>query len=243
MTVTGRLEQQLQALREAGAAQRDPMRWHYVEVLQRRMQAQPEAVQRLLQDRLGRALEDLASTLAQKSALKAAPKSAQTAAYSASATVRAAGNPATAACAASAAKPAPDTGRTGAAAAPVTGSEPSVLGRLLQDLQAGTPAPQTLRPGTGRRSRLPPENPRVRQFRQQLHRISVKKQVQQAIAQAPPNAGPINSQRLVLQALALMRDIAPDYLQRFMTHVDTLLCLDSAQQARSPTARKKSPRA
>jgi Protein of unknown function (DUF2894) len=34
-----------------------------------------------------------------------------------------------------------------------------------------------------------------------------------------------------------MRDIAPDYLNRFMQHVDTLLCLDD--MAHAPTAPKK----
>jgi hypothetical protein len=33
---------------------------------------------------------------------------------------------------------------------------------------------------------------------------------------------------LVLRSLGLMRDISPDYLNRFMAHVDTLLCLEEA---------------
>jgi hypothetical protein len=33
---------------------------------------------------------------------------------------------------------------------------------------------------------------------------------------------------LVLRSLGLMRDISPDYLNRFMGYVDTLLCLDEA---------------
>jgi hypothetical protein len=56
----------------------------------------------------------------------------------------------------------------------------------------------------------------------------VQKQVTQAMAQAPQNAGPINSHMLVLRSLGLMRDISPDYLNRFMAHVDTLLCLEEA---------------
>ena len=227
MTVAERLEQELQALRGAGAAQRDPVRWHYIEVLYRRTQAQPEAVHSLLHERLQRALQDLGST----PALTAPP-----------AANGAAGRGPAAPAASAAATP---TGaiRSGTAPAAAADRAPSALGRLLQDLQASTPAQQTLAPGTGRRSRLPPENPRVQQFRQQLHSLSVKKQVQQALAQAPQHAGPINSQRLVLRALALMRDIEPDYLQRFMAHVDTLLCLESAQQTRPPMTRKKPSRA
>ena len=82
-----------------------------------------------------------------------------------------------------------------------------------------------------------PENPRVRQLRQQLRKISVQKQVRQAIAQAPQNAGPINSQMLVLRALGLMRSLSPAYLDRFMTHLDTLLCLEEAE--RNPLATPK----
>ena len=81
------------------------------------------------------------------------------------------------------------------------------------------------------------ESPRVRQFRKQLRQISVQKRVSKAIARAPQNAGPINSHMLVLRALGLMRDISPDYLNRIMTHVDTLLCLEEADRLR--TAPKK----
>lgn len=244
MRLTEQIEQQLQALHECGAAQRDPVRWHYIEVLQRRTQTQPEAVQRLLHERLLRALQDLASA---QTAPPAACGAAQTVAHTVANTAANAAAPrAAAARPASAATPARAADRAGAAPASAAKPAPSALGRLLQDLQAlqtSTPAPQTLRPGTRRGSRLPPENPRVRQFRQQLQTISVNKQVQQALAQAPQNAGPINSQRLVLRALALMRDISPDYLQRFMTHVDTLLCLESTQPPRSPAVRKKPSRA
>lgn len=71
------------------------------------------------------------------------------------------------------------------------------------------------------------DNPRVAQFRQQLGKMSVQKQVTQAISQAPQNAGPINSHMLVLRSLGLMRDLSPDYLNRFMGYVDTLLFLDA----------------
>ncbi|MBD8050928.1 DUF2894 domain-containing protein [Limnohabitans radicicola] len=88
------------------------------------------------------------------------------------------------------------------------------------------------------------ENPRIQQFRQQLSQISVQKQVTQAIAQAPQNAGPINSHMLVLRSLGLMRGISPDYLNRFMVHVDTLLCLDEADKGKAPAkkAGAKSPK-
>lgn len=55
----------------------------------------------------------------------------------------------------------------------------------------------------------------------------------QALAQVPENAGPLNSHLLALQSLKQMRDIAPDYLKRFMSYVDTLFWLDQAESSRS----------
>lgn len=111
----------------------------------------------------------------------------------------------------------------------------SPMATLLQDMQAQS-GPQS----SGKTAGWPTENPRIQQFRKQLSQISVQKQVTQAIAQAPQNAGPINSHMLVLRSLGLMRDISPDYLNRFMAHVDTLLFLEGSEQSKA-VARKKSP--
>lgn len=102
---------------------------------------------------------------------------------------------------------------------------PSPLSQLLQEM---TPASGETRP---HKSSIPnawrAESPRIQQFRKQLGQISVQKQVTQAMAQAPQNAGPINSHMLVLRSLGLMREASPDYLGRFMVYLDTLLCLDA----------------
>lgn len=86
-----------------------------------------------------------------------------------------------------------------------------------------------------------PELKSVRHFRNTWSKLSVDKQVAKALGQAPKNAGPINSHRLVLDSLALMRDISPDYLNRFMCYADALLCLEQSEQRRQTQA-KKSPR-
>lgn len=115
--------------------------------------------------------------------------------------------------------------------------QPSPLAQLLQALRhspdptATATSAVVAAQGASPRG-LPPENPRVRQFRRQLRKISVQKQVRQAMDQAPPNAGPINSHRLVLRALGLMRDLSPDYLERFMAYLDTLLLLQEAEHKR-----------
>ena len=119
--------------------------------------------------------------------------------------------------------------RMGAAPEPLAKqvATPSPLATLLRDMGSkNTPQASSKTAGWGH------ENPRIQLFRKQLSQISVQKQVTQAIAQAPQNAGPINSHMLVLRSLGLMRDISPDYLNRFMAHVDTLLCLDEAGKAK-----------
>jgi hypothetical protein len=78
----------------------------------------------------------------------------------------------------------------------------------------------------------------IRQFRNTWSKLSVDKQVAQALDQAPKNAGPINSHMLVLRSLALMRDTSPDYLNRFMSYVDTLLCLDQGDAKSKPVPKK-----
>lgn len=69
----------------------------------------------------------------------------------------------------------------------------------------------------------------VRYFRDTWSRLSVDQQLTQALAQAPENAGPLNSHLLVLRAFERMRDISPEYLNRFMSYVDALLWLDQAE--------------
>jgi hypothetical protein len=82
----------------------------------------------------------------------------------------------------------------------------------------------------------------IRYFRNTWSKLSVDRQVNKALDQAPKNAGPINSHMLVLRSLALMRELSPDYLNRFMSHVDTLLCLDQVDQAKQSTIRQAAER-
>ena len=114
---------------------------------------------------------------------------------------------------------------------------PSPMARLLRDWPS---AGDTAAPGA--QARLPAESPRLRQLRQQLHTIGVRKQVSRAMAQAPRNAGPINSHMLVLRALGLMRSISPAYLDRFVAQVDTLLRLEDAEKVRQMPRKASNPR-
>lgn len=75
-------------------------------------------------------------------------------------------------------------------------------------------------------------------FRETWSRLNVGKRVTQELHHLPQNAGPINSHRLVLRSLATMRDISPDYLSRFTSYVDTLLCLDQCDKDKQVLTRK-----
>lgn len=77
-------------------------------------------------------------------------------------------------------------------------------------------------------ARQTPELKSVAWFHETWSKLSTEQQLTQTLAQAPENAGPMNSQHLVLRSLQAMRDIAPDYLQSFMSYIDTLIWLEHA---------------
>lgn len=66
----------------------------------------------------------------------------------------------------------------------------------------------------------------IRYFRDTWSRLDVEKQLAQALAETPENAGPLNSHLLVLRSLQRMNELSPDYLHRFMSYVETLLWLE-----------------
>ena len=78
----------------------------------------------------------------------------------------------------------------------------------------------------------------LRYFRSTWSRLSAEQQLAQALAQAPENAGPLNSHLLVLRALQLMQEVSPDYLQRFMSYADTLLWLEQVDDLSGAVKRR-----
>ena len=131
-----------------------------------------------------------------------------------------------------------------ATASPPRSAPRASLGELARALSQ--PAPETRDAGRDAGSSRVvgnrPELKSVRHFRNTWSKLSVDKQLAKALGRAPKNAGPINSHSLVLRSLALMRELSPDYLNRFMCYADALLCLDQGDQAR-PAPVKKLPRA
>jgi len=68
-------------------------------------------------------------------------------------------------------------------------------------------------------------------FRDNWAQLSAERQLAQALAAAPENAGPLNSHRLVLCALERMHDVSPAYLRSFLAQIDALLWLAEADNA------------
>jgi hypothetical protein len=217
------------SLRDEGAQHLDPARFHYLEVLSQRMDTAPGEVRRILERKFNMALADYGERFRQAQK----PASDELASLSARHPdlarklhqLFAAG----------------DYGgmrRLGAQSAFTSPGAP--LARLNQYIQ------NVKRDGIAHRPGLDPgcslvsdraasyEMASVRRFRQTWSRMAAEDQVDQAVGRGPLNAGPLNSHMLVLRSLALMRKLSPDYLQRFLSHADTLLWLEQASQKSTP---------
>jgi hypothetical protein len=213
------------SLRTAGADQFDSVRLHYIEVLAKRTIAHRGNVKRMLDAKLAQALSAFNERfdLAQRDARETVAQGVQQYPHAANDLQRlfAAGD---------------FKGLRRLIATLKAGEQCASLGALVRQLEQHAPenADARLDRNTGSRSELKT----IRNFRNTWSKLSVDKQVAQALEQAPANAGPINSHMLVLRSLALMRDISPDYLNRFMSYADTLLCLDQCEKEKPGNPKK-----
>jgi hypothetical protein len=82
-----------------------------------------------------------------------------------------------------------------------------------------------------------PELKTLRYFRGTWAKLSAHQRLAQSLAKMPENAGPLNSQSLVHRSLTLMRELSPEYLDRFMSYVDALLWLDGMKGGDLPTGK------
>ncbi len=189
------METTLAALREAGAQRHDPARFHYLEVLARRLATQPDAVRQLLTERLQAAVQDYAQRVAQAASPEGTAPSA---------------------CTRVSAMPS-------AHAAPLTR-----LNRYIHE-RTQAQSEQVDPEAAGSTADLKS----VRSFSEVWTKIAADQQVVQAADRAPENAGPLNSHRLMLRSLTLMRSLSPDYLGHFLAQMETLLWLDQVNQQTS----------
>lgn len=112
------------------------------------------------------------------------------------------------------------------------GSE--LLAQLNRSIRSARPADVAALPGE---SQQPDELASVRRFRRAWSASRSQQQLAQAALRKPANAGPLNSHALVLDSLELMRELSPDYLRRFLLHVESLQWLEQARgQAASQRA-------
>jgi len=88
-----------------------------------------------------------------------------------------------------------------------------------------------------------PELKTLRYFRSTWSRLSADRRLTQSLAKVPENAGPLNSHHLVHRSLMLMHELSPEYLNRFMSYVDTLLWVDQLNGSNAPAATANAPRA
>jgi hypothetical protein len=212
-------------LRAAGADRFDPARLYYIEVLAKRAITQQGSVKRMLDAKLAHALVAFKERfeLAQCDAREIVAQTAQQYPHAADDLQRlfVAGN----------------FKELRRFVATLKASEQCAsIGALVRQLEQDSPvnAGAGLDRNTGSRLELKA----IQNFRNTWSKLSTDKQVAQALEQAPMNAGPINSHMLVLRSLALMRDISPDYLNRFMSYADTLLCLDQCEKEKPGNPKK-----
>ncbi len=213
------------SLRLAGADRFDPVRLHYLQMLAIRAKGQPAAVKRLLDARLMQGLATFQARFEQAQA-EAREAIVQTESHH------------------------PQTSgdlqhlftlgdfkavrrRTAILKSSVHGESLADLTRALSGhLRHGADGARNASPG------LPLARDTGQYFRETWSRLSVGKRVAQELDQAPKNAGPINSHMLVLRSLEKMRDVSPDYLNRFTSYVDTLLSLDQGDKEKQATSKK-----
>lgn len=96
-----------------------------------------------------------------------------------------------------------------------------------------TPAAGALRAladNAGEHAAVYPELPALEAFRQRWERLRTESHVRQTLEQVPENAGPLNSGTLVHRSIALMSELSPEYLQRFLGYVDALSWLEQLQR-------------
>lgn len=214
----------IDGLRALGAARFNPVRFRFIEALARRAAIHGGAARQVLDRRLAKALTDYADCFGRAADAAGATLAHATARFPQ---------------ATEALKQCADGGDFGGLQRLIArleaqgGSGP--LAELLAHIARHAPDGPTGRAAhaDGGGVEAQGELRSMRHFRSTWSRLSVDRQLSRALAQAPENAGPLNSHFLVLQALTQMRDISPQYLGQFMSYMDALLWLDQADSGRS----------
>lgn len=107
------------------------------------------------------------------------------------------------------------------------------LAELNRQIRAATPRGNAADPHS---AAVSDELAGARRFRRAWLGSRTQEQVQQAARRKPANAGPLNSHALVLESLAMMSRLSPDYLRHFVGYVQALQRLEQASVEEAPSA-------
>lgn len=86
-----------------------------------------------------------------------------------------------------------------------------------------------------------PQLPALDEFRQRWSTLRSESHLRQSQADAPANAGPLNSAALVHRSISVMRELSPGYLQHFLAYVDHLAWLEQLSPRVALNPRVASP--
>lgn len=79
----------------------------------------------------------------------------------------------------------------------------------------------------------------VRLFRESWTKINSNKVVDHAIKEGPEDSGPLNQENLAIRSLSTMRELSPQYMNRFIAYTDTILWLQKINDNNAAAKRKK----
>jgi len=232
------LLEKIAALRAAGDDSFDPVRFRYIEALATRAQQASEPLNEQLTAKSHRALTDYRNARAAAQDLSAASDSAQVqpSAGCQSATVKALVE----------LRQVLDRAQPQAAAGPL-GLEQEMQAQeraLLQsEMYAASPNPSSSQSAEPETSDGPLKSLKASQtMRVHQQRRAVEKRVELAIAEGPESPGPLNPQMLAIKALTMMRELSPQYLNRYVSYLDTLFWVEQLDTAANTKADKKNSR-
>lgn len=111
----------------------------------------------------------------------------------------------------------------------------------LQALVAGLAPRPPANAVAGAAPGAPPELKALRDFRRSWSRLQAEQWLDQSVASAPDNAGPLNSHGLAVRTLQRLNALSPAYLERLLVLADALRWLEPSLEG-LPEAARSAPR-
>ncbi|NPT61754.1 DUF2894 domain-containing protein [Paraburkholderia sp. 5N] len=220
----------LDAWRERGADRLDPIRFHFIEALDRRAASHSGEARRLLDERLSKLIEAYAGDL-ERAAFEGADAGIGT--HTGTETETGTGTGIGTGIGTG-------TGTAASSSKPAHGALAELIDYIASHAQQDGNGP-----AAGHAAHRRPSYPELEvldYFRETWSKVRSEKQLRQSLKKAPGNAGPLNSSSLVHRSLSLMRELSPGYLQQFLSYVDALSWMEQMNGGGALPA-KDAPRA